>query len=132
MWRDIFRTYRPSWPQTLVFMGAVFLSTGLMLFRWFVIESHTLGQLCETGQGPWWCWIRHGIIQIFVREGFGFSSLIAALVGFTLNNRHLAMMAMLLGAAGLVLYNVNFATLGVVVGFIQLARPRTTPIQTKP
>ena len=118
------QSYLPNRTQTWVFGLAVLLCIGLLLFRWFAIENHTLGERCEAGQGPWWCIIRHGIIQIFVRDWFGLGSLIAGVAAFIFGNRGLAMVAVLLGAAGLVLYNVNFASLGVLIGLIQLARPQ--------
>lgn len=124
MWRGISQSYLPNRTQTLVFCLAVLLCVGLLLFRWFAIENHTLGEQCEAGQGPWWCIIRHGIIQTFVRDWFGLGSLIAGIAAFILGSRGLAIVAVLLGAAGLVLYNVNFASLGALVGLIQLARPQ--------
>ncbi len=124
MWRSIVQTYLPNRTQTGVFFLAILLCVGLLLFRWFAIENHPLGESCEAGQGPWWCIIRHGIIQIFVREGFGLTSLLAGLAAFIIGSRRLAMAAVLLGAAGLVLYNVNYASLGALIGLVQLARPQ--------
>jgi len=44
--------------------------------RFFVIEVHEIGQLCDPGNGPWWCVPRQATYQAFrIWQPFGVGAL---------------------------------------------------------
>ena len=102
---------------------AVAAVLGLALaLRYLLVEPHAMGHLCDLGDGPWWCYFRLAVILTFSIGGLGFVSLGAGIVSLFRRSRTAAVAAMLVGTAGLVLYNADSAAIGFLLGMIQLAR----------
>ncbi|MEO5341490.1 MAG: hypothetical protein H7837_13405 [Magnetococcus sp. MYC-9] len=104
-----------AWPLVVEW-----LLVGLLMawVRRYAIEPESIGLLCQAGGAPWWCDVRHGLILAVHFNIIGYLS--AAMGGIALwSNRPLwGRLAMDLGAAGLVFYNVSWAAAGFLVGML--------------
>lgn len=104
-------------PAVLLALGAA------MALRYQVIEPSAVGLLCAAGAGPWWCGLRAVAIGLFGSGAIGLASLGAGIFAHLLDRRGLALVALLAGAAGLVLYNADAAAAGAVIGLLRAVRP---------
>ncbi|MGE4220901.1 MAG: hypothetical protein AB7G39_15745 [Alphaproteobacteria bacterium] len=98
--------------------------------RYAFVEPERLGAACERS-GPWWCPFRTGLIVFTEFGGFGWLALLAALAGLgallasrATAARRLAFAAMILGGAGMILYNATLSTAAVVLALLCLVRAR--------
>lgn len=94
-----------------------------MAFRYEVVEPSAVGLVCDAGTGPWWCALRGLGIGLFTNSLLGLGSLAAGLLAHLFDRRGLAAVALVLGAAGLVLYNADAAAAGAVIGLLRAVRP---------
>lgn len=94
-----------------------------MAFRYRVVEPSAVGLLCDSGAGPWWCALRGLGIGLFTNNLLGLGSLAAGVLSHWMDRRGLAAVALVLGAAGLVLYEADTAAAGVVIGLLRAVRP---------
>ncbi|MEQ9557245.1 MAG: hypothetical protein RIG67_15860 [Rhodospirillales bacterium] len=111
----------------LVLAGAAAL-LGLGI-RYGFIEPERIGAACEQA-GPWWCVLRRGLMAALGWSVLGLAALVCALLGFLPNPRRHALAAhgaLILGGAGLVLYNATAASAAVVLALIALALRRDGP-----
>jgi len=95
-----------------------------MAFRYQVVEPAAIGLVCDAGTGPWWCDLRALVIALFSRGALGLASLAAGLLAHVLDRRWLALVALIAGAAGLVLYNADTAAAGSVIALLHAVRAR--------
>lgn len=103
--------------------GAAALAAAL-LARHLVVESQAMGMLCDNPGGPVWCHGRQGLILLFKKDFFALASLLLG-VGALFARRHaagLALAAVAFGAAGAVLYNLEWAVPGLLLGLLRAAR----------
>jgi hypothetical protein len=110
-----------------IWLGFVVVLAATAALRFLLIEPHEIGHLCLQTDAPWWCAARGGIATAFRSQAFGWASLAAGLWAWWRRDARWAAVAMLVGAAGLMLYNTNLAAPGVLLGVIVLAkvgRPR--------
>lgn len=113
-----------TWVRWLPLAAALLLVLAAALFaRHRMIEPSDIGQLCDAGQGPWWCGLRLAIIMSFARGGLGLAVLAAGIAATVLRWRWLAVCAALGGVAGLVLYQFVFSAAGLLLGLLVLVRP---------
>ena len=98
--------------------------------RYSFVEPDRFGAACEGG-GPWWCPFRTGLIVVTQFGGIGWLALIAALAGLgalmaarVTAARRLALAAMILGGAGMVLYNASFSAVAFVLALLCVVRAR--------
>lgn len=89
--------------------------------RFIVIEG-TAAQACIAAAPPSWCAMRHSLVQFFRAEGFGYAALAAGLLAHFGGGRVMAVAALIVGAAGLVLYNTGLASVAVLLGLLRLVR----------
>lgn len=109
-------------------VAAAFLGLGV---RYGFIEPERMGTACEQA-GPWWCVLRRGLIQATGWNVVGLAALACALLSFVPDPRRHAMaahVALVLGGAGLVLYNATAASAAVVLALIALALRRQGPAE---
>jgi len=96
--------------------------------RYFAIEVHEIGQLCDPGTGPLWCLPRQAIVQIFlIRDPLGIgvlgaAALLAGLGALIQGGRIAIYIAVALGGFGCVLYNADLAAIGLILGLLAAAR----------
>ena len=94
--------------------------------RYGFIEPERMGAACEQA-GPWWCVLRRGLIQATGWNVVGLAALACALAGFHSDPRwhsRAAHGALVLGGAGLTLYNATAASAAVVLALVALALRR--------
>ena len=111
-----------------VWLGLAAVLAGAAALRFLLIEPHEVGHLCLQGDAPWWCLVREGTVSAFRSQAFGWLSLAAGCWAWWRESARWAAAAMLVGAAGLMLYNTNLAAPGVLLGIVMLAkgaRPRS-------
>lgn len=92
--------------------------------RHLVVEPQTMGILCDNPGGPLWCHGRQGLILLFNKGFFALASVFLAIAAMS-TRRHaagLAVAAVAFGAAGAVLYNLEWAVPGLLLGLLRAAR----------
>jgi hypothetical protein len=104
-------------------VAAVLAATAAL--RFLLIEPHEIGHLCLQAEAPWWCAARGALAAAFRSQAFGALSLACALWSWRRRDVRWAAAAMVVGAAGLMLYNANLAAPGVLLGVIVLAQARS-------
>jgi hypothetical protein len=95
--------------------------------RYHLIEPENLYRTCLAAPPPWWCEVRQRLIgaTFTVRGIYGWVSLAAALAGWLLEGRLVAvcvLSALLAGGLGLELYSTSIAALGLLLGLLRLSR----------
>lgn len=103
-------------------LGTALVLAACAALRFLLIEPHEIGHLCLQDSAPWWCELRSGLAVAFRSQAFGIVSLAAGVWAWWRADARWAAAAMLIGAAGLMLYNTNLAAPGVLLGIIALAR----------
>jgi hypothetical protein len=119
MVRAPFHAARPVGGVLLAVVAAV-VATGV---RYRFIEPEALGAACEGG-GPWWCAPRTLLIVATELGAFGMLALAAAVAALLIGTRrhaYSAHAALLVGGAGLILYNATFSGIAVVLALLTLA-----------
>lgn len=106
----------------VAWLGLVVVLAATAALRFLLIEPHEIGHLCLQAEAPWWCAARSGLAAVFRTQAFGVASLAAGGWAWWRGDARWAAAAMLIGAAGLMLYNTNLAAPGVLLGIIALAR----------
>jgi uncharacterized membrane-anchored protein len=101
--------------------GAAALLAALAV-RYLLVEPQEIAQHCDSGTGPWWCWIRAALVQAFATKGLGALSLLAGVFAFLRRGRAAAIVAIITGCAGAVLYNTDFAVPGLLLGMLAAVR----------
>jgi hypothetical protein len=124
-----FRQYLTA-PLAIALIFAGIGATIALSVRFFLIEVHQIGQLCDPGNGPWWCMPRQATYQAFriwqpIGVGaLGVAALIAGAASLIEHKRWGQYAAACLGAIGCVLYNADLAAPGLVLALVAAARTR--------
>lgn len=112
---------RLGWPLLIALTVAAAASAGL---RYGLMESDLLHGLCAGGADDWRCLVRRVAPQLFMQERIGVLALAAGTLALLLRYAFVARLAVVAGAAGLVLYSADFAAVGLLAGLlVLLARP---------
>jgi hypothetical protein len=90
--------------------------------RYGIIQPRDAAHLCAVGDGPWWCGPRAVLVVLFPWSPFGWVSFGAGGLAILSGWRPAAVAALLVGAAGLVFYDAEPASVGVVLGLIVVTR----------
>jgi hypothetical protein len=93
-----------------------------LALRYLLVEPQDIAEVCDPGRGPWWCWIRAGVIQSFATNGLGIASLLAGGLSWLRFGRALSMLAIVAGSLGAVLYNTDLAVPGLLLGLLRATR----------
>jgi len=92
--------------------------------RYGLMESDVLHALCAASGDDWRCVMRRWAPQIFMDQRIGWLALAAGVLSWLpawpLAGRALASLALVSGAAGLVLYSADFAAAGLLLGLMML------------
>lgn len=98
--------------------------------RYDFVEPEALGAACERGH-PWWCPLRTGFIMFTEWNGFGWLSLVVAVLSAVSLARRsvgaarwLAFAALVLAGLGMILYNNSMSTPAAILALICLIRVR--------
>jgi hypothetical protein len=118
------RSFLPTARQTNVLLTLGFLALGYAMYlRYLVIEQPTVALACDAGLPTWLCATRRVVTAMFNAQAFGWFALLAALVNLLRPTLVLFALALMAGAAGLVLYNAGLAALALGLLILSLARP---------
>ena len=111
-----------TWVLPLVLGG---VALGLALVTRFVwIESTEIGLACAAVPPPWWCGPRTAIILVHQYDAWGLAALGAGLLALVFRWYPLALLALVTGLFGLVLYNAGLAAVGLLAALLLIIRPR--------
>lgn len=109
----------------IVVVGAV-VAALTYPFRFFVIEPHEMHLRC-TAEESLMCLLRQGAIFGIDRNLFGILSVAFGLIALLARVRILGYAAVALGVAGALLYRIEFAGMGLLLGALALARSPLDP-----
>lgn len=90
--------------------------------RYGLIEREDLGLLCQGASPPWWCGVRLAVIQAFLHDVFGLTSVALAAIAAWRRSGLAATLALVVGTFGMVLYGFTWSGIGVLGGALVLAR----------
>ena len=98
--------------------------------RYQFVEPEAMGAACERGN-PWWCPLRTGFIMFTEMNGFGWLSLLLAVVaavvlarGSARTARWMAVIALIAAGLGMILYNNTMSVPAAILALICLIRAR--------
>lgn len=106
----------------MVVLGVAAAFAIALLARFLLIEPRNSQLVCSALDGPAWCPLRRALVPFYTFQGFGILSFAAGLFAAWRWNGAAAVAALMLGAVGLVLYNVELAAAGLILGLITLTR----------
>jgi hypothetical protein len=115
--------FKPSPRALLILVPLTIAAVGLALYlRYRIIQNTPIGLACEAGEESLTCTIRLAAISVFVRGGFGWTALAAALLQLWRPNIAAFGIGLVSAAFGLVLYNTRLSALAVALLVLSLAR----------
>jgi hypothetical protein len=118
------RSFLPTARQTNVLITLGFLALGYAMYlRYLVIEQPTVALACDAGLPTWLCATRRVVTALFNVHAFGGFALVVALINLLRPTLVLFTLALMAGAAGLVLYNAGLAAFAIGLLILSLARP---------
>ncbi|MEN3976629.1 hypothetical protein [Emcibacter sp. SYSU 3D8] len=98
--------------------------------RYRFVEPEAMGAACERGD-PWWCPLRTGFIMFTQGNGFGWLSLLLAVVAIAVlakggarAARWLAIAGLAAAGLGMILYNNTMSVPAAILALICLIRAR--------
>lgn len=101
----------------------VAIATAVMLsVRMYIVEPEVVARACEANQAGWRCMVREYAVAGFLNNGFGLTALIAAALATVARSRWLALIAILAGVAGAVLYTFELSGVGLLLGALVWVR----------
>ena len=116
--------FKPTAQQINWLLIVGFLSIGYALYlRYTVIEQSSVSLACEAGLPTWMCFIRKTFLALFQNGVFGIAALAAAALNLIRPSIVLITIALVAGAFGIVLYNVEMSALAIGLLILSFARP---------
>lgn len=114
-----------SWPRSRVaswlVAGAAILAAALLM-RYLVIEPHAIGIACADDAGPWWCEPRQAVVMMHIWKVWGWLGLAGGLAAIAFGWRWAIWLGFSMSLVGLVLYNSEYAAVGLVLTLLRLPR----------
>jgi hypothetical protein len=109
-----------GWLVPLILGGGALALALVTRYVW--IESTEIGLSCAAAPAPWWCEPRYVVIRIHQLDGWGMVALAAGLSSLLTRWYWLALVALVVGMIGLVLYNTGLAAVGLLAGLLLILR----------
>lgn len=113
---------RPLLPVLLVVLATAALAWWI---RKGLVEPDVIGSWCSASGAPAWCEVRRLVIEGFVRNVYGYVSVLAALLALWRRVEALAWLALVSGLVGCVLYRFEPAGAGLLAAVLILGRLRS-------
>lgn len=105
-----------------ILLFAAVLAGAFAILRYQVIEPEGVAAWCSSERTePLLCRLRATAIQGFARHLYGPIAMALAILGWIGGSRYLAVLAMIVGMAGAMLYDFEFAGAGLLLGAMLLA-----------
>lgn len=99
---------------------------GLLLaaaIRYLAIEPDAIARVCSAmGQIPGWCRVHEGVVLAFQSGILGIASLASGVIALMGGGRPFIVLAVGLGAMGLVLYSAGPAAVALILGLLRAVR----------
>lgn len=105
-----------------VMLFATALAAVMQAIRLLLVEPDEMAQACAASTQMWQCQLRVLAINGFARHLYGPVSMVAAILAWLGGIRLFAVLAMMAGMAGVVLYNFELSALGLMLGALLLVR----------
>ena len=106
---------------------AIVTAAATVAIRSHVIEPQHLHLECTAHPGTPFCSFRQALIMGFVWNLYSLTSLALGLLAIAVRSRPCAWGAVVLGIVGALLYRIEFAALGLLLGALAAARPPVAP-----
>lgn len=114
--------------RALAYAAPVLLVLALALvLRHAVVEPAAIAHACEPAPWSGWCAGRTLLVLGFATQGIGWLALAAGVLATLRRGRRSAWLAVLAGAAGLVLYSFEPSAFGALLGLLVLVRVPSSP-----
>jgi hypothetical protein len=111
---------RAAFPRAaplLSLLVIVSVATAIMLaIRFYLIEPEPMALACAANNSGWRCTVREIAVAGFLRNVFGLTALTAGVIVTVVRWRVLALVAILSGIAGAVLYTFELSGAGLLLG----------------
>jgi len=108
--------------MVMVGVAVALVFAAALAARFFVIEPRGAELVCSGLDAPGWCPIRKALVPVFGFQVFGVVSLLAGAFAVLRRRAAWGIAALLFGAAGMVLYNVELASVGTILGLVAVTR----------
>jgi hypothetical protein len=122
-------TYLRTAPLLSLLM-IVLTTTAIMLaVRLYLIEPEPMALACAANNSGWRCMVREIAVAGFLHNVFGLTALITGVIVTVVRWRPLALIAIVSGVAGAVLYTFEFSGAGLLLGaltWVHGVRPAPT------
>jgi hypothetical protein len=115
----------PQWPLSRVatWAGAAVAILALALvFRYLLIEPHDMGMACADDGGPAWCMAREAIVMMHAFRIWGWAGFAGGVVALAIGWRPAIWVGFGMSLMGLVLYNADLASIGLLLTCLRLPR----------
>jgi hypothetical protein len=115
----------PSWPRSRIvswlIAGAAILALALAL-RYLLIEPHEIGIACAGEDAPGWCAGRQAVVMMHIWQAWGWLGLAGGVLAIAFGWRWAIWLGLSMSLMGLVLYNSDFAAVGLMLTLLRLPR----------
>jgi hypothetical protein len=91
-------------------------TAGMLAVRFYLIEPQAVALACAADNVGWRCIVREFAVTGFISNAFGLTALIAGVIVTVVRWRALALVAIVSGIAGAVLYTFEFSGAGLLLG----------------
>jgi len=122
----------PRAAPLLSLLSIAMAATAVMLaVRFYLIEPEPVALACAANNAGWRCTVREIAVAGFLHNAFGLTALIAGVIVTVIRWRALALVAILSGIAGAVLYTFELSGAGLLLGALAWVHrsERRTPTQ---
>lgn len=114
-------------PVNRSFLGTVIVAAVLALasgaaIRYGIIEPPQLGWTCQADGSPWWCLPREALILSLQAGVLGWCGVVAGLASLLGGGRVVCGVAVICGAASLLLYGAGAGAVGLLLGLLRAFR----------
>jgi hypothetical protein len=117
------KLFLPSARATNVLLIVGFCSVGYALYvRYLWMEQSSVGLACAGGLATWLCFTRHIVYLLYSHSAFGWGALLIAAVNLLRPSLVLFAAGLAVACFGLVLYNVDLASIAVALLLLSFAR----------
>ncbi len=115
----------PSWPRSRILLwfsvGLGVLAFALAL-RYLLIEPHEIGMACADVGAPGWCEARQAIVMMHIWKAWGWLALSGGVLAIAFGWRWAIWLGLSMSLMGLVLYNSDYASVGLMLTLLRLPR----------
>lgn len=108
----------------------VAVALGALAIRMAAIEPAAIAHACDPAPWQGACALRSAVTRLFLNQELGWLSFAAGALATLVRAPRLATFALASGAAGAVLYSVEPAAVGALLGMLVLARAAAQPAST--